>query len=160
MSEPEKGSIFQVFFPKAREELITDGEDEEDIPTGDENILFVDDEKNIVEMAQEMFSSMGYNVISTTNSLDALSIFKKQPDQFDLIISDQTMPDLTGINLAKAILEIRSDIPIIICTGFSDVIDPEMVKSIGIREYVLKPYSKLSIARLIRKVLEQSGKQP
>ncbi len=160
ISEPEKGSSFQVFFPKAREELIADGEDEEDIPTGDENILFVDDEKNIVEMAQEMFSGMGYKVISTMRSLDALSIFKKQPDRFDLIISDQTMPDLTGINLAKAILEIRPDIPIIICTGFSDLIDPEMVKSIGIQEYVLKPYSKMNIARLIRKVLEQSRKQP
>lgn len=160
MSEPAKGSIFQVFFPKAREELIADGENEDDIPKGDEHILFVDDEKNIVEMAQEMFSSMGYKVISTMNSLEALSIFKKQPERFDLIISDQTMPDLTGINLAKAILEIRSDIPIIICTGFSDLIDPEMVKSIGIREYVLKPYSKTSIARLIRKVLGQSGKQP
>jgi len=70
------------------------------------------------------------------------------------------MPDLTGINLAKAILEIRPDIPIIICTGFSDLIDPEMVKSIGIREYVLKPYNKMNMARLIRKVLDQSRKQP
>ncbi|MFH2067612.1 MAG: 7TM diverse intracellular signaling domain-containing protein [Pseudomonadota bacterium] len=157
-SRPEKGSVFQVFFPKAGEDLIADEEETDDIPTGNERILFVDDEINIVDMAREMLSGMGYLVTSTASSREAQSIFEKQPEAFDLVITDQTMPDLTGMNLAKAMLRTRSDIPIILCTGFADLIEPEMLQSIGIRELVLKPYSKISMARLIRKLLEPAGK--
>jgi DNA-binding NtrC family response regulator len=107
-------------------------------------------------MAHEMFSDMGYKVTSTMNSMEALSLFEKNPEQFDLVITDQTMPDLTGINLSKKILRIQPNTPIILCTGFADLIEPEMVKSIGIREFVLKPYGKNNIARLIRKVLDQT----
>ncbi len=92
----------------------------------------------------------------TGSSIKALEMFQNQPDQFDLILTDQTMPEMTGAELAKIILQIRQDVPIILCTGFSTIITEEKAKAIGIKEFVFKPLVKKDIAKLIRKVLDAS----
>ena len=93
-------------------------------------------------------------MVARTSSVEALAAFRAQPDRFDLVITDQTMPNMTGADLAGALLRLRPDLPIILCTGFSEVISPEQAKSLGIREFVLKPMVTRDIARTIRKVLD------
>jgi PAS domain S-box-containing protein len=127
----------------------------EPVPMGTERILFVDDEETIVLMTQQTLERLGYQVTPRTSSVEALEAFRAQPDNFDLVITDFTMPNMTGIELASKLLEIRPDIPIIICTGFSEVIDKNRAKAAGIREYVMKPIVKDQIARIIRKVLDE-----
>ncbi|MGZ6274797.1 MAG: response regulator, partial [Syntrophales bacterium] len=125
------------------------------LPTGRERILFVDDEKPLVDLGKGMLESLGYSVTIKTNSLEALETFRAQPDAFDLIITDVTMPGMTGIELAKELMAIRSDIPIILCTGFSELIDEKQAKEMGIREFVMKPFVIGKHAKAIRKVLEE-----
>lgn len=103
-----------------------------------------------------MLGRLGYTVTAKTNSTDAIETFRNQPDNFDLIISDMTMPDITGDKLAKELKTIRPDIPIILCTGFSEQIDDEKAKLIGIQSLVMKPIVKSSLAKTIRKVLDES----
>ena len=113
----------------------------------------MDDEELLCEMAEDMLSRLGYKVTTRTSSLDALQAFENQPDQFDLVITDQTMPGMTGETLARRMLQIRPDLPIIICTGFSTVMSADKAKSIGIKAFALKPLVKKEIAKLIRRVL-------
>jgi two-component system cell cycle sensor histidine kinase/response regulator CckA len=104
------------------------------LPTGDEKILFVDDEESLVKMAQRMPEMQGYQVEKRSDSVEALELFRSGPDRFDLIITDMTMPKMTGDNLAKEILSIRQEMPIILCSGFSDRIDVEKTAALGIRK--------------------------
>lgn len=127
-------------------------------PTGTEHILFVDDEEDIVCMTQQILERLGYQVTSRTSSMEALGAFKARPDAFDLVITDMTMPNMTGVELAPRLREIRSDIPIIICTGFSEIIDEDKAKAMGIRAYVTKPIVIKEMAKIIRKVLDE-GKE-
>jgi PAS domain S-box-containing protein len=152
-SEPDKGSTFNVFFPR-----IEDGIEEEItaprlLPTGKERILFVDDEEMLVTVAKQFLAKLGYEVVATTSSVEALHIFHNQPDRFDLVITDQTMPHMTGKQLAKELLHLRPDLPIILCTGFSEMVTPDKTKASGIREYVLKPVTQRDMAESIRRVL-------
>jgi CheY-like chemotaxis protein len=124
-------------------------------PTGTERILFVDDEEAIVFMTQQTLERLGYQVTSRTSSVEALEAFRAKPDEYDLVITDMTMPNMTGVELTSKLLEIRPDIPIIICTGFSTIIDKNRAKAVGIREYVMKPIIKDEIARTIRKVFDE-----
>jgi len=101
---------------------------------GTERILLVDDEKPIVLMLRDMLEHLGYQVTSTTSSPEALEMFRKRPDYYQLVITDQTMPKLTGGELAKEILTFRPDIPIILCTGFSEIFTEELAREMGIRE--------------------------
>jgi CheY-like chemotaxis protein len=121
---------------------------------GSERILLVDDNEQIVIMEKQMLEQLGYDVTSRTSSVEALEAFSKQPDNFDLVITDMTMPNMTGDQLAKKLMEIRSDIPIILCTGFSELITKEKAKAMGIREFVMKPVVMNKIAETIRRVLE------
>ena len=114
----------------------------------------MDDEEILVEMEQQVLRRLGYEVVARTSSVEALAAFQAQPDRFDLVITDQTMPNMTGADLAGALLRLRPDLPIILCTGFSEVISPEQAKAIGIREFVLKPMVTRDIARTIRRVLD------
>ena len=124
-SEPGKGSTFTVYFPKVTGELQADAVSDDALPTGSERILFVDDEEALVEMGEDILAELGYEVTSRMNGREALALFTADPSRFDLVITDQTMPEMTGVDLAKEILALRADMPIIMCTGFSYVVDAE-----------------------------------
>jgi CheY-like chemotaxis protein len=114
----------------------------------------VDDEEQIVRMSQQMLERLGYHITARTSSIETLEAFRAAPDNFDLVITDTTMPNMTGIELARRLMEIRSDIPIIICTGFSEKISPDKASAMGIRGYVMKPIVKNELAKKIREVLD------
>ncbi|MBF0302479.1 MAG: response regulator [Desulfamplus sp.] len=155
-SEIDKGTTFHLFFPCAPEGSHIKSQEFVDIATGDETILYVDDEAPIVDMAQEMLTTLGYRVEGVIGSVEALERFSQQPKRFDIVITDQTMPEMTGCELAKKIWEIRPGLPIILCSGFNDLVNPESAKSLGIREYVMKPYSKQEISIKIRRALQNN----
>ena len=153
-SEPGVGSTFRVLLPKA----VTDGNEVQgetaESPKGTERILFVDDEELLVLMNRERLVGLGYEVEATTSSLEALRIFEREPDRFDLVIADYTMPRMTGVGLAGKLLKIRPAIPIILCTGYSDGISKEKALAAGIREFLMKPIAKHELAQAIRRVLD------
>lgn len=155
-SELGKGTTFHVYFPVVEQEELTLRKSAGKITMGNERILFVDDEELLIEMGQDMLERLGYRVTVRSNSLDALATFQNDPDAFDVIITDQTMPGMTGADLARRMLQIRSDIPIILCTGYSNLIDEQKAKSLGIKEFTLKPLTKGLISKLLRKVLDAS----
>ena len=153
-----EGSTFHIFFPAIEGEIISENTGEtEYLPTGTEKILFVDDEEMLVGIGKSMLEMLGYSVTTKTDSNEALDLFKSDPAQFDLVITDQTMPNLPGSELAKRLLQVRPDIPIILCTGYSNMIDEMEALKIGIKEYTMKPVNKNLISRLIRKVLDGDG---
>jgi CheY-like chemotaxis protein len=150
------GSAFTVYFPKLVQEQVGEPEDEEQsISRGHERILFIDDEKDLAAMANEMLTDLGYHVTSRTAAREALALFRLNPSQFDLVITDQTMPGITGEKLAKEILVIRPGMPIIMCTGFSHAVDADKTRAAGIKAFAMKPLTKREIARTIRKVLDE-----
>jgi signal transduction histidine kinase/ActR/RegA family two-component response regulator len=163
-SEPGIGTTFNVYFPvfeaapqdrreRDRGERVSSIES---LVGGSERILVVDDEEQIVEVEEQMLASLGYRVAAFTNSLDALQAFQENPEGFDLVISDMTMPSMTGLEMAQKILALRPDIPFVLCTGFSEMIDGEKSKASGIRKFVMKPVVKADLARIVRVVLEGS----
>jgi len=154
-SEAGAGTIFNVYLPRIKTDAVT-VETESFQPTlkGNEHILLVDDEEPIVRMVQQMLEHLGYNVTALTSSMEALETFRQHSQEFDLVITDQTMPNLTGAQLAQKLLGIRPNIPIILCTGFSEVLTEERAKAMGIREYVMKPVIKSGISKAIRKALD------
>jgi len=153
-SEPGKGSIFHVYLPVLTEDTTSADDTNKPLPTGDERILFIDDEETIIEIGAHVFGSLGYAVTTENNSLDALALFNSKPDDFDLVITDMTMPEMTGEKLAHEMLQTRPDIPIIICTGYSAQMTQEKAHDIGIRAFVMKPILKGEISRTIRNVLD------
>jgi two-component system cell cycle sensor histidine kinase/response regulator CckA len=155
--EPGQGSTFKVLFPKIGEQISVAAATPTEIPQGHETILLVDDENNLVDLWSETLNRLGYQVVGKTSSTEALEAFQAQPDRFDLVITDQTMPQMTGTSLSQELLRLRPDIPIILCTGFADHIKEETTKALGIRKIVNKPLSKAEIAVIINKVL---GKEP
>jgi len=156
-SEPGIGTTFHVYFPLIEKDLeLNTTSTSQIIQMGSEHILLVDDEEPIIKMEQQMLERLGYKVTTRTSSVEALEAFRATPNNFDLIISDMTMPNMTGIKLAEKVIEIRKDIPIIICTGFSEQIHNEKVKSIGIRSFIMKPIIKSDLAKKIRDVLDTS----
>ena len=120
---------------------------------GKERILLVDDEPSIVRMITQMLTRSGYEVIGKTSSASALNVFKEAPEQFDLVISDMTMPEISGDQLAQAIKQIRPGITIILCTGHSNRMDENKAKDLGIEAFITKPFSRKSITEAIPKVL-------
>ena len=125
------------------------------IPRGHERILFVDDEEELAAMGDEMLTDLGYRVTSKTGAREALALFRLNPSRFDLVITDQTMPEMTGEELVKEILAIRADMPIIMCTGFSPLVDADTARAAGIKAFAMKPLTKKEIAKTIRKVLDE-----
>ncbi|MGD0230358.1 MAG: ATP-binding protein [Syntrophorhabdales bacterium] len=155
-SQPGKGSAFTVYFPKIAGEALPDTKGAETaLLTGSERILFVDDEEVLVEMGEAILAELGYEVTSRMSSKDALALVEQDPSRFDLVITDQTMPDMTGVELARRILAIRHDMPLILCTGFSHLVDADKAKVAGIKAFAMKPVTKREIARTIRKVLDE-----
>lgn len=155
-SQPGKGSTFEVFLPKIVNRVTTEIDDTAPLPTGAERILFVDDEKALVDLGHKMLEHLGYSVECRTSSIEALELFRAQPHNFDLVITDMTMPNLTGEKLAAELMTVRPDIPIILCTGFSEQITEEKAQKMGIRKFVLKPIVMGTLARTVREVLDQN----
>ena len=149
-----KGTTFSILFPVAEEEAVIETEPVEKLSTGNERILIVDDEESMAEIGRRRLERLGYRVEAKTNSIEALELFRADPDQFDLVITDMTMPHITGDKLVKEILKIRPDMPTILCTGFSEKIDEEKAKEIGVRQYIEKPFDRGKLSRLVRKVLD------
>jgi len=157
-STPGQGTTFTIFLPIAENQEIIEKEEtikKDTVPWGKERILFVDDEKEIALMTQQMLESLGYKITIQTNSVEALKMFQSNPENFDVIISDQTMPNMTGVHLAKEIMNIRPEIPVIIATGFSEVITEENYKNFGISEYVMKPLVAGDLSRAIRRTIDK-----
>jgi len=158
-SKPGHGAVFHVFLPvfdKHKAEDDPETEAFETLPTGNERILFIDDEKAVLDMVKQILKSLDYEIIVCQSPIEALNSFKAQPEKYDLIITDQSMPHMTGANLAKEIMSIRPNIPIILCTGYSEIISEEKAKAIGIKAYLMKPIVKSEFAKTIRDVLDQS----
>jgi PAS domain S-box-containing protein len=135
-STPGEGSVFDLYFPVIKESdagIIAGPSTAQSFPRGNETILYVDDEESLAILGKEMLSHLGYSVIPCSQSEAALNLFQAEPGQFDLVITDYTMPHMTGIELARKIFEIRPDIPIILATGFSAMITPEKARTVGIR---------------------------
>jgi PAS domain S-box-containing protein len=149
------GSSFDVYLPIIEREVDTEIRPKVAMPTGDEKILFVDDEKSLVDLGYQILKRLGYNVTTRTSSIEALELFIAQPAKFDLVITDMTMPNMTGDALAAKLMAIRSDIPVILCTGYSERISKEKTHDIGIREFVLKPIVMSDLAVTVRKVLDE-----
>jgi CheY-like chemotaxis protein len=154
-SEVGKGTTFKVFLPCCTGDADCERAVEMVIARGNERILFVDDEPSIVTMAKRMLERLGYSVMSTTSSVEALDLFRKDSSEFDLVITDLTMPKLTGEQLASELTRIRQDIPIIICTGYSSTLTEVRETLHGIRAVVTKPLITHEIARTIRDVLDE-----
>ncbi len=149
-----EGATFRVFFPLVENIASVERVKPQNIPRGTERILLVDDEELLCEMGKEILDRLGYQVTALCNSRDALALFKQAPDAFDLVITDQTMPVLTGYDLAGHLLKIRPTIPIILCTGFSNLVDARSAKALGIKEFAIKPLTQEVLGGLVRKALD------
>jgi two-component system, cell cycle sensor histidine kinase and response regulator CckA len=138
-SEMGRGSVFDVFLPRI-DHLSVEGEAlSEALPTGEGCILFIDDEAFLVKSAVRFLEGAGFEVVGCTSGFEALEIFKKAPQRFDLVVTDAVMPKMSGIELARELMNIRSDIPVVLCTGFSEEVGREKIQSLGIRSVLMKP---------------------
>ena len=154
-SKPGKGTTFSIFFPSVEKDVVMESEPADKLPRGKEKILFIDDEHSMVNIARQRLERLGYEVDTKMSSIEALELFRSKPDQFDLVITDLTMPKMTGDTLVKEILNIRPDIPVILCTGFSEKIDEKKATAIGAVDYIEKPIDQHDFAFKVRKVLDK-----
>lgn len=151
-----KGSVFTVYLPATPKTVYKQAAEPESLPMGNERILFVDDEVKITKFSQKILTRLGYQVTTQISSNEALALFRERADDFDLVITDMAMPNLTGDRLAREILSIRKNIPILLCTGHSNRITSENQTMWGVREVVYKPIVKAELAVLVRRLLDES----
>ncbi len=156
-SQVAQGSVFKVYLPRAQGQVTCEPEERASRPTGSERILFVDDETALQDIGRRMLRHLGYQVEVTGDSLEALALFSDAPQSFDLVITDMTMPNMTGEQLAQRLLAIRPDLPIILCTGYSEKITPERAHRLGIRDFHLKPLNIEQLAAKVRGLLDDAG---
>jgi PAS domain S-box-containing protein len=154
-SVPGKGTTFQAWLPAIEVEDKDSPPAETPLPLGNENILFVDDEPDLVDVGLQMLTMLGYRVTAINDSQEALDRFRQSPQEFDMVITDMTMPRMTGDVLSQHLLAVRTDLPIIICTGYSDRVDVESIRSMGLAGLVYKPLVTRDLAELIRKILDK-----
>ena len=152
-SAPGQGATFAVYLPRVAEPPTSTVPPEEPLPGGTARLLFVDDEEMLVALGQETLTHLGYNVVTCTRSPEALEVFRAAPQSFDLVITDYTMPTITGEVLARELRRIRSDIPIILCTGFGDAMTAQRARALGIDGLVLKPWRVHDLSLAIRQAL-------
>ena len=156
-STPETGTEFAVCFPLADypAPLLSQLPGSKTMPTETGSILFVDDEQIIVDAAKIAMKQFGHKIEPFTNAYKAFKAFQANPDKFDIIVTDHKMPGLKGAELAKKILEIQPDIPIVLATGYSETVNEEIAKKMGIKEFVLKPISMGELSRIISNLLKE-----
>jgi len=155
-TEVGKGSAFSIYLPVLKVEQLEkrdEGSEPVDL-AGNDHILLIDDEKTIVQMGKKTLEQFGYQVDTKTSAREALALFRTQPGKFDMVLTDMAMPHMTGPILAKKLLNIRPDIPIVLCTGYSEFIDEEKAREIGIQAIVMKPFVRNELARTVRNVLD------
>jgi len=157
-SEINQGSSFQIFWPviEKQEPLKSNAMEKTDLIQGSGHIMVLDDEDDILEISQVMLEKQGYQVSAFKDGISALDAFNKDPGLFDLIVTDMAMPKMTGAEFSVKILDIRKDIPIVLCTGYSDNFDAEMAHEIGIKQYVQKPVIWQDLSAHIRELLDKN----
>jgi PAS domain S-box-containing protein len=156
-SEVGKGTVFHVLLPKAAGVVKKEEKPEQGLPIGTERILVVDDEIHLLEMYKRMLGLIGYQIDTRSSPFEAIEALRSNPLKYDLLITDMTMPQMNGYNLAKKIMELRPDLPVILCTGFSDQINEEKARSAGILAFLLKPVLFHDLANTLRKALDESN---
>ncbi len=155
-SETDRGSTFKVLFPVTEGNAIKGDAIPKDLPEGNETILFIDDEEGLVKIGSNILKRLGYKVVTKTDPTEALELIRSEPFRFDLVITDMTMPHISGGQLIKEILKINPEMPVILCTGFSNQIDSEKAIMIGAKDYIEKPLVKNKLAYSVRRALDNS----
>ena len=153
-SKPGQGTTVSIFFPTIEKQSAGESKQTEAFPKGAETILLVDDDKQVVEMVSQMLADLGYRVIPVFGAAEALKFFSDVPDTVDLVITDQTMPGMTGEYLIGRLREIRPDLPTIICTGYSETMDAQRALEKGIDAFLMKPVDMMEMALTIRRILD------
>jgi len=153
-SEPGLGAEFTILLPALEKKAESDLAPVKNLPTGSEQILLVDDEAILVDIGKSLLESLGYSVTTKTNGIDALELFEKEPDRFDLVITDMTMPKMAGDELARNIMALKPDMPVIICTGYSTRITEQKALEMGIRALIMKPFVVTDFAEKVRRILD------
>jgi len=156
-SELGQGSVFEVYLPVSEQRESQAPDPDETPVSGNERILFVDDESALVNIGRQMLERLGYEVVTSTNAQEALNLFREEPDRFDLVITDMTMPGITGDELAGEILRVKPSVPIILCTGFSERMSEKQARDMGIRGFLMKPLLQRPMAEAIRQALDERG---
>jgi len=151
-----KGTCFTVYLPITKKRKLHTTSEKEELPLGNENILFVDDEAPIAKMGSKILEQLGYSVTTRTSSVKALELFRLKPHAFDLIVTDMTMPNMTGDKLAGELMKVRPNIPVVLCTGYSKKFSEKSAAKIGIKAFAYKPISKSDLAKTVRKVLDET----
>jgi PAS domain S-box-containing protein len=159
-SEEDLGSTFTIYLPRVAVEKPETPAAVEGLPRGSERVLLIDDEDVQVRSVRNMLTRLGYQVVAMTGGLEALALFKSDPQAFDLLITDQTMPQLTGTRICEEALGLRPDLPIILCTGYSETVDAAGARALGVREFLMKPYSIREMAETIRRALTGGRGEP
>jgi CheY-like chemotaxis protein len=150
----ERGSTFSIFLPLAKGKARQERKEEGRTPRGSEKILLVDDEPEVVSTTSSMLRRLGYQVTTAETGPEALNIFLADPRSFDLVITDETMPDITGTALTQKMLQLRADIPVILFTGHSETVSAEKARQAGVRAFLMKPVARAEMAEVIRRVLK------
>jgi len=150
------GTTFRIYLPVTRKRGKKVLCEEQELPTGRERILFVDDEAPLVKMGGQVLSRLGYAVTTSTSSVEAVELFRSKPRDFDLVITDMTMPNMTGDQLTIEVMKIRPDVPVVLCTGYSKKMSEEKAKEIGIKAFAYKPIVKAELAQTVRNVLDEA----
>jgi len=153
-SSEGSGTIFRLYFPLSDGGQEKNAEDQAGLQLGSERILFVDDEAPLASLGKLTLEALGYQVTATTSPVEALEIFRNNADYFDLVISDQSMPEMSGDQLVREILQIRPDIPVVLCTGFSSAVDKTTARELGARALLFKPIDQAFLARALREILD------
>ncbi|MGD0232158.1 MAG: PAS domain S-box protein [Syntrophorhabdales bacterium] len=157
-STPGAGSTIEVFFPRISEPILPESEPLLSALKGQGHLLIVDDEAELVEMEKEMVERLGYSATAVSESLAALALFKEDPGKYDLVLTDQTMPNMAGLDLARELISIRPDIPIVLITGYRDVVDTESVGEAGVKKVIAKPMTRAEIGKAIKQLLPRDGR--
>jgi CheY-like chemotaxis protein/anti-sigma regulatory factor (Ser/Thr protein kinase) len=157
---PGEGSIFQVFFPVAQQggQPAVEKKNPQKLPRGTEHILVVDDDIMLLDVTKRGLNSLGYHVTIETSSLEAIRKFKAHPDEYDLVITDMSMPEMDGDEMCLAMRAIRSDIPMIMCTGFSAQMTEHIAQKKGFEAFLMKPVQLGDLARVVRRILDAEPK--